>query len=309
VHPGRYRDTIPNPHIALSALGIVPNSPSFPNPGFGIRSNRHGFLKFPGGDGIRTGPSMIVNMPIDDNPIEILRKRFEFEDLSKSPVSEVLVRVGAELSRFLSFPSPLQSVMEAISDKIRTEGVERIGIMLKTVADEVLKHDREIKQIQQAQSAGQERVRREQEARLVVDGARRVFNTRSIARVQRIGLILAHCIASPLTADEDEIEEMMRIATELTDMDVAYLRELVSIQGQYLDGKSHVERFTAYQSWVSGPWGERIDPALDSVFHKLESFGLVSAIAPNNTFNISADIQTRFVLLPKGKRFAQLIRV
>jgi hypothetical protein len=100
---------------------------------------------------------------------------------------------------------------------------------------------------------------------------------------------------------------MMRIATELTDIDVTYLRDLVSIQARFLEGRSHVERYTAYQSWESGPWRGRVDPTLDSVFHKLESYGLVSAIAPNNTFNIMADIQTRFVLLPKGRRFAELI--
>jgi hypothetical protein len=245
---------------------------------------------------------------IDDNPIEVLRKQFELEDISNSPVSEVVVKVGARLSEFLPLPSTIQSVIQAVGDTIRTEGVERIAIMLKTVADEVLKHDREINELRERLSREQQKARNEQEARLVVDGARRAFNTRSIARVERLGVILAQTLKSPLAPDEDEIEEMMRVATELTEVDVNYLRELVKIQGGYLHGKSHVERYTAYQSWTSGPWGERVDPTLDSVFHKLESFGLVSAIAPNNTFNISADIQTRFVLLPKGKRFADLIK-
>jgi hypothetical protein len=246
-------------------------------------------------------------MAIDDNPIEVLRKQFELEDLSKSPVSEVVIKVTAELAKLLPLPVSLQLVIQKVNDKIRTDGVERIAIMLKTVADEVLKHDRDIDKLRVSQSAEQEKARNEQEARLVVDGARRASTTRSMARVQRIGIILARTINAPAPPDEDEIEEMMRIATELTDVDVTYLRELVSLQARYLEGRSHVERYTAYQSWESGPWGNRVDPTLDSVFHKLESYGLVSAIAPNNTFDIMADIQTRFALLPKGRRFAELI--
>lgn len=248
-------------------------------------------------------------MAIDDNPIEVLRKQFELEDISKSPVSEVVIRVTAELAKFLPLPPSLQSVLQKVNDRIRTEGVERIAIMLKTVADEVLKHDRDISQLRESQSAEQKMARDEQEARLIVDGARRASTTRSIARVERIGIILARTISAPTPPDEDEIEEMMRIATDLTEVDVTYLRNLVSLQAQYLQEGSHVQRYTAYQSWVNGPWGDRVDPTIDSVFHKLESYGLVSAIAPNNTFNIMADIQTRFALLPKGRRFAELIAV
>jgi hypothetical protein len=246
-------------------------------------------------------------MAIDDNPIEVLRKQFELEDISKSPVTEQVVKITAELAKFLSFTSALQSILQKVGERIRTDSVERIAIMLTTVADVVLRHDRDISQLRESQSAEQKKARDEQEARLVVDGARRASATRSITRVERIGIILARTISAPIPPDEDEIEEMMRIATELTEVDVTYLRDLVSLQAQYLQGRSHVERYTAYQSWVNGPWGDRVDPTIDSVFHKLESYGLVSAIAPNNTFNIMADIQTRFALLPKGRRFAELI--
>lgn len=250
---------------------------------------------------------ILLRMAIDDNPIEALRKQFELEDISKSPVSEVVVKISTGLATLLPFPPALQLVIDTVNDNIRTDSVERIAIMLKTVAEEVLKHDRDIAQLRESLTAEQKKARDERQARLVVDGARRASMTRSIVRVERIGIILAQSIITPALPDEDEIEEMMRIATELTDEDVAHLRDLVSIQGQFLQGRSHIERYTAYQSWERGPWRDRVDPTLDSVFHKLESYGLVSAIAPNNTFNIMADIQTRFALLPKGRRFADLI--
>jgi len=49
-------------------------------------------------------------------------------------------------------------------------------------------------------------------------------------------------------------------------------------------------------------------PELDSVFSKLESYGLVTRIAPPNNQNILADYQNRYALLSKGGRFVALIR-
>ena len=246
-------------------------------------------------------------MAIDDNPIEALRRQFELEDLTKSPVSEVVMRVSTGLAKFAPLPSSLQSILETVNDRIGTDSLERIAIMLKTVADEVVKHDKSISQLRESLSAEQKRDRNEREAGLVVDGARKASATRSITRVRRIGILLARTISAPVVHNEDEIEEMMRIASELSDADIGYLNELVKIQERFLERRPYVERYTAYQSWESGRWGTRADPTLDSVFHTLESYGLVSAIAPNNTFNITADIQTRFALLPKGLRFAKLI--
>jgi hypothetical protein len=51
----------------------------------------------------------------------------------------------------------------------------------------------------------------------------------------------------------------------------------------------------------------RVIPELDSVFNKLESYGLVTRIHPPNNINIMADYQSRYVLLPKGVRFVALI--
>lgn len=46
---------------------------------------------------------------------------------------------------------------------------------------------------------------------------------------------------------------------------------------------------------------------LDSTFSKLESYGLVSRLAPPNNQNIMADFQNRYVLLQKGLRFSDSI--
>ena len=106
--------------------------------------------------------------------------------------------------------------------------------MLQTVAEEVIKHDREIRELRESQTAEQRKARSEEEAGLLVDGARRASVTRSIERVKRVGIILAHTIAGHHPPSGDEIEEMMRIATELTDVDVRYLTDLVTIEGKFL---------------------------------------------------------------------------
>jgi hypothetical protein len=101
---------------------------------------------------------------------------------------------------------------------------------------------------------------------------------------------------------------MMRVAMELSDRDIELLRELVRIEGEAVRTKGRLERYDAYTRWEQGQWGTRLDPELDSVFSKLESYGLVSRLAPPNNLNLMADFQNRYVLLGKGARFAQLIQ-
>ena len=72
------------------------------------------------------------------------------------------------------------------------------------------------------------------------------------------------------------------------------------IEGVIVRNQGRVERYSAYTTWEQGRWGTRVDPELDSVFSKLESYGLVARLAPPNNLNIMADVQNRYVLLPKG---------
>jgi hypothetical protein len=126
--------------------------------------------------------------------------------------------------------------------------------------------------------------------------------------VKRIGLILANGTIQPDPTNSDEIEEMMRIAMELSDNDIRYLGELVRIEGKQVVSQGGISRYSAHQTWEQGFWGTRLDNEFDSVFSKLESYGLVARIPPSNTLNIMADIQNRYVLLKKGLRFVELIQ-
>jgi hypothetical protein len=115
--------------------------------------------------------------------------------------------------------------------------------------------------------------------------------TRDKARVKRTGMILARATIEPKVIDGDEIEEMMRVAMELSEQDMKLLGELVRIEGTMVAQHGRINRYSAHTAWEKGYWGAHLDPEIYSVFSKLESYGLVARISPPNYLNITADFQ------------------
>lgn len=241
-------------------------------------------------------------MAIDD-PIEALEKQLELENSAKSEIDRNMLTVF----ELLPLPWPLSAAANRLGKHIDNDRYDKLKIYVKTIADTIRAMRSGLEQTTRRVDDRESHQRAESAERLLVEGARRVSSTRSITRVKRIGTILARGITEEKAPDEDEIEEMMRIARELTDEDIGYLNELVRIYGETVRKNGRVDRYTAYQFWVKGRWGDRVNPEIDSVCSKLESFGLVASIPGNNTLNVMADIQNRYVLLPKGLRFASLI--
>jgi hypothetical protein len=110
----------------------------------------------------------------------------------------------------------------------------------------------------------------------------------------------------PKPTDADEVEELMRVAMELSDRDIEPLRELVRIEGDAVRAQSRIPGYDPHIRWGQGSWGTRVVPELESVFCKLESYGHVSRIPPPNNLDIMADYQNRYVLLRKDTRFVDL---
>src|SRR5260370_3074150 len=183
-----------------------------------------------------------------------------------------------------------------------------LGGLSATRKPRARKHDGVIKELYETRKPEEVKVREEISTDLLLDAARKAENTRAKERVKRIGMILANAVVDPKRRDADEAEEMMRVAMELSDRDVQLLGELVRIEGAMLQTQPHIPRYQAHQAWEHGFWGTHIDPEIDSVFSKLESYGLVSRIPPPNNLNIMADYQNRYVLLRKGLRFVTLTR-
>jgi hypothetical protein len=237
-------------------------------------------------------------MAIDDRPTEALQKHLELEEASVSPFTKAV----ANLMSKLPLPYPFDKAFAAFKEHHSKEGAERTKLMLETVIEEMGKHEEKVNTLASQMDA----IRPEILMELLLDGARKAEATRAKERVSRIGTILARAAIEP-KLDADEVEEMMRIAMNLSDGDVAVLAEMVRIEGDSVRRDGRIDRYNAHTRWEHGKWGTRVDGNLESICSKLESFGLVSRIAPNNSLNIMADFQNRFALLHKGLRFVTFI--
>ena len=243
-------------------------------------------------------------MPVDDHPFDALKHELQMEDLSISPVGKVALDIASSMPLIW----PFDKIIQRLKGHLAADSRERMSLMLETCMSEVREHDDEIRRLRDAATAEESQRREEVLGELLLDGLRRAERTRAKGRVKRIGLILANAAVESKPTDADEVEEMMRVAMDLSDRDIEFLRELIRIQGSMLQTQDHIPRYAAHESWEHGFWTTRIDPEIDSVFSKLESYGLVARIPPPNNLNIMADFQNRYVLLKKGTRFVILIR-
>jgi hypothetical protein len=239
-----------------------------------------------------------------DDPLDALEEQFKMEDLAVSPVTK---RILAILSRS-PLPYPFDAIVAWLKEHLAADSLERIRLLLETCITEVRKHREEISRLRGTRTAEQSQAHERVSRELLLDAVRKAENTRAKDRVKRIGLILANAAVGSQPTDADEVEEMMRVAVDLSDNEIKYLRELIRIQGASLETQDHIARYDAYNRWEQGFWVTRIIPEIDSVFSKLESYGLVSRIPPPNNLNIMADFQNRYVLLKKGVRFVAMIR-
>jgi hypothetical protein len=243
-------------------------------------------------------------MPADDLPIDALKKHFELEDSSVSPITSMVLDVVSRLPS----PWPIDKAITFLKDRIAADSKERIRIMLETCNEVLRKHDERLRELSAALSEEEREKWCEMISGLVLDAARRAVITRAKDRVKRLGLILANGVAEPKQTDGDEVEEMMRIAMEVNDNDLHYLGELVRIERDQVVALGRIPRYPANRAWELGFWGADADGEIDSVFSKLESYGLVSRIPPPTNVNSTADFQNRYALLKKGLRFVNLIQ-
>lgn len=243
-------------------------------------------------------------MAIDDHAFDALEQQLRMEDLSVPPATKIVL----DLISFMPLKWPFDKVAERIKGHLAADSVQRIRLMLDTCMSEVRKHEREIRELHDAATEEESEAREAALKDLLLDAAHKAENTRAKERVKRIGIILGNAVVESKQTEADEVEETMRVAMELSDRDIDFLRELVRIEGPRLLVQDHVPRYDAHLRWEQGRWGNRIDPEIDSVFSKLESYGLVSRLAPPSNLNVTADFQNRYVLLKKGLRFVNLTR-
>ena len=243
-------------------------------------------------------------MAIDDHPFDVIERRDELETALSSPVPR---RIAAALGD-LPLPWPVDKAVDKIRNYLEGDRIEKVELLLQVVKTEVRRHETGLAEIAQSTRPDELDVRWKDWLELLQDGARKAEQTRVKSRVERIGWILANALVSDEPPVADEVEDFMRIAMELSDVDIRCLAELFWIEGGQLETQEHLSRYTAFRIWESGWRRTTINPEIDSVFGKLESFGLVTGLAPPNDLNVTADFQHRYALLKRGARFIKCIR-
>lgn len=238
-------------------------------------------------------------MTITD-PLDALQKQFESEDRSSDPVLGCLAKLACEFN----LPWPANKAIGSVVAHLNADRIEKIELMLGAIRDELRRHEGAL----DAMRRGANQPRFEEWFGLVLDGLKKAEQTRAKERVQRIGKILANSLICVTAPNPDDVEEMMRTAMELSDREASLLGQLVRIQGDIVKSTGRIDRYNAWQLWELGPWRTGVDPEIDSVFSKLESFGLVSRLAPPNNLNIMADFQNRYALLKKGLDLSRAVQ-
>jgi hypothetical protein len=148
---------------------------------------------------------------------------------------------------------------------------------------------------------------------LVLDGFRRAEQTRAKDRIKRIATILANAAVTDPIPEADEVEEMMRIAMELSDRDILPLRELLAHYPLTLIEpiRSRLIRGQGIRAWDEVPWDKLgfSEHEIESTCAKLQSFGLLAVVdrpAHMDTSTFSVPVHAN-ELLQKGRRFVQFV--
>ncbi|MGJ5816655.1 hypothetical protein [Paludibaculum fermentans] len=238
-------------------------------------------------------------MPAAAHPFDALEDRFALEDSSSSPVTVAIL----ELASSAPLPWPMDKVVQKIKAHLGADSLDRIRIMLTTCMDEVRKHGAELETLRETMCAEEVASREAALRDLVLDASRKAEATRGLERVRRIGMILATSAIESKAIDADEVEEMMRVAMNLSDLDVLILKAAILIYDQETTTKSEARNSISARVWMavahqtSGISGDE----LASIGAKLQSFGLASRIE-----GITGDTDS-FAVLQRGRRFTQYI--
>lgn len=237
-------------------------------------------------------------MAIDD-PISAVEKYLELESQTSDPV---LARLAA-FAEILNLPWPVGPAAQKVLGKLAADRMEKVELTLEAVKDELRRQQSKL------ESLSRDPDRIEEWWGLVQDGLKRAEDTRAKSRVTRIGRILAKSLTVAPKPPADDVEEMMRTATELSDYEVELLYELVRIEGSLVSTNGRITSYDATQRWPQGAWGDTHDSGRESAFAKMESLGLVSRLNQPNTLNVFADPPNRYALLKKGLEFIRYCQI
>jgi hypothetical protein len=244
-------------------------------------------------------------MPIDD-PISALQALNASEERQHSPISKYAKQFLAAIKLFAppGTEFTLAALEAAITWTDRREDQNR-NEFIHVIAEETTRHRSQIDQLL-AESENHRRFMADEMPRLVLDGLRRAEQASTKERIRRMARIVTNAVKVGPAKGADYIEELMKIAAELSDRDVLVLATAAE---QF----THQERLRprdaraaiAAGAWTSVQWQDKAGISADevaSIGARLQSFGLVSRIE-----RITGDTNS-YMVLERGRDFIAYIR-
>lgn len=243
-------------------------------------------------------------MPIDDELSQA--EQLVRSDETRSP--SVIVRTfqkaamefigGNPLAAIVAFGDCLKGASEEISAE---NSAYLLSIIIPKIRDLVKGYER--------LDAKQKEFLDTDWLKLLVDADRKARVMRSKDRITRLGSILAKSADLGPATPADDVEDMMRVAMELSDREVLLLEEIARLQGPAVTGDGSLTTLSQ-ASWAAArlsKLGMGV-PDVFSIGPKLESQGLVRETSASRR-GVDVPKPWPYALLPKGLKFLEFVRV
>lgn len=236
-------------------------------------------------------------MPSDDE-LSAIKFLNDSEERGRSPTAKFAKDAVAAVSAILPGTGIALGAIVNMLDRREASNREEL---LSALLTRVRENSSDLVRLT-AQSEDHARFFKEEFPGLVVEAVRRSETVRSKKRIRRFAAILTHSLEVGHKDGGDYVEEMLRIATELSDWDVkvldAALRQFAKERAQTPEGENSI----AARAWLRMQSGISGDE-LASIGAKLQSFGLTTRIE-----GITGDTNS-YRVLERGKRFIEYLLI
>ncbi len=239
-------------------------------------------------------------MAIDDLASERGLKQLEMEDLGNAPeLAKALPSIALQAMKALLSGESIDPT--GLFEKFHQNGEEQRSKYLYSCIVEDLKW---FKGRMDNLSAQLENYLETDFVGLLMDADKKARETRAKGRIKRIADVLSASLRIEPTPPADETEELMRIATELSDIEVRVLEGCRQTLEHFLRNQG-TSVFSLQLPRIDNLSGEEVL----GICSKLQSFGLLAEPQKHALARGGASYPTGsgFMLLPRAERFLKFI--
>ena len=188
-------------------------------------------------------------MPIDD-PISALQKLHASEERQGPIVPGIAKDFVRILKSFVPGVAVPLTALEGVFDWLGRQKQARRDELMDVFGEEMKYRGAQIDRLI-AENEEHQRFMRDEMPGLAVETLRRAEDVRSKARVAHLARILVHAAEVGPRDGADHAEEMMRIAVEMSETDIAVLRAIHDAFAKQLEGNARgkISRLDVLQRW------------------------------------------------------------